>query len=220
MHRFLWEILQVIMPVRGRSNSLGGVRRDGNPVIPRLGQDLTARRFMVSKLTLTQVSRMIEKRGVSATRTLLQNQPLSYPEEVVNAMFAELQVSDTPPSSPEQKFKEEDLQKVIDEEQGLVDNLKLTGTDEEKLETLEIAKGELKKKKRELRTVIDYLKKRSPEQEEALQESFDQFREKVREHLEVLAQQWDELGINARHAADTQALLHLKREYCDKKSCK
>ncbi len=34
-----------------------------------------------------------------------------------------------------------------------------------------------------------------------------------------IVQQWDDLGINSRHAADTQALLQLKHEYCDKKAC-
>ena len=35
-----------------------------------------------------------------------------------------------PPTSP--VYKKEDLQKVVHEEQGLVDNLDLSGTDEEK----------------------------------------------------------------------------------------
>jgi hypothetical protein len=38
------------------------------------------------------------------------------------------------------------------------------------------------------------------------------------EHNRIL-KKWEELGAPHQHAGHSQALLHLKREYCDEKQC-
>lgn len=43
--------------------------------------------------------------------------------------------------------------------------------------------------------------------------------EKLLPETNHIIQQWDRLGLKASNAADTQALLELKNEYCDKKKC-
>ena len=58
------------------------------------------------------------------------------------------------------------------------------------------------------------------------QKSIDSYREKALKFLEALApeknsiiEKWQTLGINPESAYQTQALLQLKNEYCDKKRC-
>ena len=227
------------MPMRGRSNSFGGVSRRGDPVIPRLPEPPRSVNDIDEQLQgyalgvswpRRLVSQSIERHGIAATRSTLQalNYPddiintmfvelgamdepprseyegsdigkirgyrlgvswprkqvirslkdhgtaytrttlrsLNFPDEIINAIFIELGAMEKPPSSP--VYREEDLGKVADEEQGLVDNFELSGTNEEQLETLEIVMSEIKKKRREFRTITEHLMKRFPKQEEDL----------------------------------------------------
>ena len=153
----------------------------------------------VAQISLTQ--------GNDAAYEYLRSE-LRYPIPLIRTIFSYLEIpflsdkgkvlgeEETPPTSP--VYKEEDLQKVVHEEQGLVDNFELSGTDEEKLETLEIVMSELKKKIREFRSITDHLMRRFPEQEEDLKDSLADFKEKVRGHLEDMDAQRAELGAQER----------------------
>lgn len=46
-----------------------------------------------------------------------------------------------------------------------------------------------------------------------------QLLEEVPAERNQILKQWQQLGIEAKHASDAQALLHLKKEYCDKRRC-
>ena len=43
--------------------------------------------------------------------------------------------------------------------------------------------------------------------------------EQLRPESNATVRAWQEAGLTARHAADTQALLQLKLHYCDRKDC-
>jgi hypothetical protein len=45
------------------------------------------------------------------------------------------------------------------------------------------------------------------------------FLEKLKAENNYITRMWNECGIQANHAGDSQALIQLKKEYCDKKKC-
>jgi hypothetical protein len=47
----------------------------------------------------------------------------------------------------------------------------------------------------------------------------NQFLESIRAENNFITRMWDECGVKCAHAGDSQALIQLKREYCDKKKC-
>lgn len=56
-------------------------------------------------------------------------------------------------------------------------------------------------------------------QDEALCERAIDFLEKAKTEHNVITRIWDEVGIEAQNAADSQALIQLKLRYCDRKDC-
>ena len=56
-------------------------------------------------------------------------------------------------------------------------------------------------------------------QDNALCERAVDFLEKAKAEHNAITRVWDEVGIKAQNAADSQALIQLKHRYCDRKDC-
>ena len=46
-----------------------------------------------------------------------------------------------------------------------------------------------------------------------------QFLEELKAEYNYITRMWAECGLEAEHAGDSQALIQLKKEYCDLKKC-
>ena len=45
------------------------------------------------------------------------------------------------------------------------------------------------------------------------------FLEALKPENNYITRMWEQCGLTSQHAADSQALIQLKKEYCDKKKC-
>ena len=54
---------------------------------------------------------------------------------------------------------------------------------------------------------------------EALQERAMRIIDELKPEQNYITRQWQQCGITAQSAADSQALIQLKREYCDRRDC-
>ncbi|MBP5772003.1 MAG: DUF2851 family protein [Bacteroidaceae bacterium] len=59
----------------------------------------------------------------------------------------------------------------------------------------------------------------SAHNDEAMQERAASLLESIRPEANAIIRQWQHCGLNVSTAADSQALIQLKREYCDRKDC-
>ena len=54
---------------------------------------------------------------------------------------------------------------------------------------------------------------------EQLCQRANRFLEEVKSENNYITRMWEKCGLKAKHAGDSQALIQLKKEYCDKKKC-